>query len=501
MKKMRQLIFLLFAFLLLPLSLQLGEQKVSAAESQQVTFILHKLLFENGAMPEAVQNDGTTAPAALLKNTTGLNDATFSIYDVSDEFYKLREAGRSVEEAQRALAQQSEVGTFISEQVTASSEGEAGIAKFTVSARDGQNRDAVYRFVETNAPSQVNQKAAPLVVVLPIYSADKQLSAVHLYPKNEQIVYKTPSLEKTIDRKQKNFGYGETIPFTITTKIPADVATYDSYTISDNAAEQLWLAKDSVVIRIDDKTSTDFQKTMTDHGFTLTALPESLAKFANKRLTITYQMELKGTDNETAFDNEATLIPGNHPKVQIHTKAETGGKQFVKVDRKTNEELKNAQFVIRQKNKYLAQINGENHWVVKDDPQVTILNSDEKGKFAINGLAYGSYELIEIKAPAGYRLNESPIPFTVENGSYDFQVPVPLQVVNEPISSKTPSEPNTPGTPTKPGVSNKSGITKYLPKTGEEMIRSFSIIGLVLLLIVGTVWHYKKRQNYGGKTK
>ncbi|MCC9079932.1 hypothetical protein LOS21_11215 [Enterococcus faecium] len=34
-----------------------------------------------------------------------MNGVTFAIYDVSDEFYKLRSEGSSVEDAQRKLAQ------------------------------------------------------------------------------------------------------------------------------------------------------------------------------------------------------------------------------------------------------------------------------------------------------------------------------------------------------------------------------------------------------------
>lgn len=46
------------------------------------------------------------------------------------------------------------------------------------------------------------------------------------------------------------------------------------------------------------------------------------------------------------------------------------------------------------------------------------LISDGQGRFEITGLSAGNYELVETKAPVGYAKNESPIPFTVKDGTY-----------------------------------------------------------------------------------
>lgn len=44
--------------------------------------------------------------------------------------------------------------------------------------------------------------------------------------------------------------------------------------------------------------------------------------------------------------------------------------------------------------------------------------SDGEGRFEITGLSAGDYQLVEVKAPVGYATNETPIPFTVKDGSY-----------------------------------------------------------------------------------
>ena len=61
---------------------------VSARESP-ITFTLHNLMFESEQMPSISQNDGMDSPDNF-QEAKGLNGVTFAIYDVSDEFYKLR---------------------------------------------------------------------------------------------------------------------------------------------------------------------------------------------------------------------------------------------------------------------------------------------------------------------------------------------------------------------------------------------------------------------------
>lgn len=100
-------------------------------------------------------------------------------------------------------------------------------------------------------------------------------------------------------------------------------------------------------------------------------LEKDLSSFAGKKLTIRYQMTLKENSEKTTFDNDVRLTTDNQT-VETHLAIQTGGKQFVKVDRQTKQKLADAQFLVKN-DQYLAQENGINHWVAKDDSRATIL--------------------------------------------------------------------------------------------------------------------------------
>ncbi len=85
----------------------------------------------------------------------------------------------------RKLAEQGPAaGSLIAEGKTEKIQGEDGLLSFTLAAKDSQQRDKVYLFVEAEAPNVVKEKAGNLVVVLPVLDQKgNQMTTIHLYPK------------------------------------------------------------------------------------------------------------------------------------------------------------------------------------------------------------------------------------------------------------------------------------------------------------------------------
>lgn len=151
----------------------------------------------------------------------------------------------------------------------------------------------------------------------------------------------------------------------------------------------------------------------------------------------------------------------------------TGGKKFLKHDKEDETHaLKGAEFVITNKlgTKYLKGDANDYTWEdVSGDqyPGAIKLTSGDSGYFEIKGLAYGDYQLVETKAPDGYRTS-GPVDFTVNFESY---------TVEETLRTKVPN------------------ITRggFLPSTGGIGIAIFLIIGGSLMGFA--VSRYRKQQH------
>lgn len=102
------------------------------------------------------------------------------------------------------------------------------------------------------------------------------------------------------------------------------------------------------------------------------------------------------------------------------------------------------------------------------------MTSNENGDFSIKGLAYGSYKLVEIKPPEGYKILDEEIPFTIKSGSYRLgdQEMKPLMIVN----AKVTKESEVPKIP-------KQSPGANFPKMGDVVSTSIIVIGILFLCI------------------
>ncbi|EME7109245.1 SpaH/EbpB family LPXTG-anchored major pilin [Enterococcus faecium] len=171
-------------FLILPLlTNSFGAKKVFAEETA-AQVILHKKKMTDLPDP-LIQNSGKEM--SEFDQYQGLADISFSVYNVTQEFYAQRDKGASVDAAKQAV-QSLTPGTPVASGTTDAD------GNVTLSLPKKQNgKDAVYTIKEE--PKDGVSAAANMVVAFPVYELIKQsdgsyqygaeeLDIVHLYPKN-----------------------------------------------------------------------------------------------------------------------------------------------------------------------------------------------------------------------------------------------------------------------------------------------------------------------------
>ncbi|HFI0536640.1 TPA: SpaH/EbpB family LPXTG-anchored major pilin [Streptococcus suis] len=387
------------------MGLNSGTQKVLAQENNQVTFEVHRLVYQ----PSDTQyKSGVAVPGAELE-----------ILDVTDTFYDLVSNQQlTPKNAQERLRDSSDVnGKFVTTAVT----DQSGIVNFSV-AKINNQRPAVYLIRETVTPVAVT-KMESLVVVLPILDDEgNEKSVIPLYPKS----HGTFTFDKTIDEKQSSYSFGEPIDYRLSTIIPQDIATLSSYEIEDIYDKGLQFISDSLVIFVDGQEQKDITKAvnLSENQFRVVFDVAKLAQFGGKKIEITYNMVIKDT---AAIDqdlvNTATLYPGDLTPLVDRENVRTGGFRFIKraAEGKQNP-LAEATFVIKNptNDAVLTYKEGKYQFdkVATNASGVVRLTSDDEGYFEIKGLRYGEYLVSEVQAPSGYVLNDKPTTFTVDVSTY-----------------------------------------------------------------------------------
>ncbi|NQK94282.1 SpaH/EbpB family LPXTG-anchored major pilin [Streptococcus suis] len=387
------------------MGLNSGTQKVLAQENNQVTFEVHRLVYQ----PSDTQyKSGVAVPGAELE-----------ILDVTETFYDLVSNQQlTPKNAQERLRDSSDVN---GKSVTTAVTNQSGIVNFSV-AKINNQRPAVYLIRETVTPVAVT-KMESLVVVLPILDDEgNEKSVIPLYPKS----HGTFTFDKTIDEKQSSYSFGEPIDYRLSTIIPQDIATLSSYEIEDIYDKGLQFIPDSLVIFVDGQEQKDITKAvnLSENQFRVVFDVAKLAQFGGKKIEITYNMVIKDT---AAIDqdlvNTATLYPGDLTPLVDRENVRTGGFRFIKraAEGKQNP-LAEATFVIKNptNDAVLTYKEGKYQFekVATNASGVVRLTSDDEGYFEIKGLRYGEYLVSEVRAPSGYVLNDKPTTFTVDVSTY-----------------------------------------------------------------------------------
>lgn len=200
---------LLLLLLITSLGITFTNAQKIAADEQPITFILHKRVFKDSGDLKTIKDNGLVITpndpnSGVIDSdkTYGLNGVTFDVYDVTS--YVSNALKSTSKEALMKHVTNTDKASLLAEikpyqptsqeVVTVSSDGEDGVARFSVQPT---SQNSAYLILEKQIPDKdagkVKMTATPMLVILPVANpVDKTsyLTTINLYPKN--IAVKTP---------------------------------------------------------------------------------------------------------------------------------------------------------------------------------------------------------------------------------------------------------------------------------------------------------------------
>lgn len=271
--------------------------------------------------------------------------------------------------------------------------------------------------------------------------------------------YSDNSLD-TAGTVNSTYDIGDTFNWKVTVDIPADIATYKKFVITDTIKTTLDYKSTTVGSLTAD---TDYKITAPavdeDGLITITFVDtdngqnpsEALKTLAGQSLEIIITTAINSTAAvDTAITNQANLsfdnnvgsvedVPTNEPKVF------TGGFKIEKVDAANSEtKLSGVEFTLYDGDTAVNVVKtgtADGDYVVcpaGTEGATTTLITDTNGLIKVKGLQYSAsptsqYTLVETKTKAGYQLLSAPTPISVAAGTY-----------NTAVTIKNPQQPDLP---------------------------------------------------------
>ena len=192
------------------------------------------------------------------------------------------------------------------------------------------------------------------------------------------------------------------------------------------------------------------------------------------------EYQLVETQAPTGYVLDATpiefVVKSDKSSQENLTKTNKGQEKSVRIekrDSRTNELLSGAKFK-------LLDSKGK---TIKEE-----ITTDKNGIATIEGLEEGSYQLIETQAPTGYILDKTAIRFTIEKDSS-------LITLTKLNTKKTdPTDSDKTNNPSNSGQSSSTYSPKSYPKTGEKSSVWITVIGVIIVVLIGIAWFVKKRR-------
>ncbi|WP_025087129.1 SpaH/EbpB family LPXTG-anchored major pilin [Ligilactobacillus apodemi] len=165
-------------------------KSVSADETipDKVNVTVHKRVFDSET-PAPTQNTGN-----IMSDFGGdaLPNVGFTVYDITDEYIK-EVSGSTAEDATAALVEKYTNATPANVAADQKLTDKNGDVTFSGLDTKAGNEFKTYIILETKSPSAIVEKAAPIVLTMPVYAYDANgqvttnvLSDIHVYPKNAE---------------------------------------------------------------------------------------------------------------------------------------------------------------------------------------------------------------------------------------------------------------------------------------------------------------------------
>jgi len=467
---------------------------VTATAAGDNTLVIHKYVMDDmslaGTAGTGVELTGANTPSGTL-----IDGITFKVYTIS--------AADITAKGQPAVGVPYTVtGTTLSDgtnsyglteaaSITTGTDG-TGVAEATDLA------DGLYIVVEQPSPL-VDSVSDPFIVTLPMTnpSGNGVMTTVHAYPKNEKL-----TIHKDVDKTSVQVG--DPISFTITAKVPSDLAESKLYQIIDTLDPALTYTGVSFVgastsasgpfSQIPLTRGTDYTVTPSGNKITIDFPVDGVLKAAGVHyVQITIDATVNSAITDATHNNIVTntanidfvnkfgdkAVPGDHKDTESNeTTTHAASIEVVKQDANgTKITASNATFKIATApdgTGFLRQDSNGN--VLRpgatgySDATDIVLDTGTTGIASFDGLDdTADYWLVETKAPTGYNLLTSPKKIDFSSATEDNGWLATINVVD-----------------------NK-GYT--LPLTGAAGVAIFTIAGIVLLGTALALIATMKRKN------